>query len=309
VKPEILVLVPIYPPTLAELEREYAVHKLWTVKDPDALVRQVSGTVRGVVTTGIAGISRQRMDALARLEIVACFGTPHGTVDLAAAKARGIAVTNTPDSISKAVADVAMGLVVAVMRRICAGDRFVRAGEWTAGLPAMGRDLDGKVCGIIGLGRIGAELAKRAEAFGMSVQYHGPRKKADAAYPFHADAESLARASDCLVVTCPETPETRGLVNARVLDALGPDGFLVNVARGPVVDQAALIAALRERRIAGAGLDVYWDEPRVPDALLGMDNVVMTPHIGSSTREVREARGAKLLAALRAHFGGGAPTR
>ena len=303
-KTEILLIVPIYPPAQAEIEREFTVHPLWSAPDPEAYLREKCANVRGAVTTGLAGISRRQIEALPKLEIIASFGNPRGTVDLAAAKARGVVVTNTPDSISKSVADLAMGLLLAVMRRICEGDRFVRAGKWRERAMSMGSDLDGKTCGIVGLGRIGREVAKRAEAFGMTVCYHGPHPKDNVVWPFHADMESLARASDCLVITCPLTPETRGLVNARILDALGPGGFLVNVARGPVVDEQALIAALKEKRIAGAGLDVYWDEPRVPAALAGMENVVLAPHMGSSTREVREERGRKLMANLRAHFAG-----
>jgi hydroxypyruvate reductase len=303
-KPEILVLARFYPPTLAELEREYTVRKLWTAQDPAAYLKEVSERVRGVVTTGLAGISRQQMEALPRLEIVASFGNPRGTVDLAAARERGVVITNTPDSITKPVADLAMGLVIAVMRRLCESDRFVRSGQWLTRTMAMGRELGGKTCGIVGLGAIGRQVAKLAEAFGMSVRYHGPRRKEDAVWPYHPDLEELARLSDCLVVTCPLTPATRGLIDTRILDALGAEGFLVNVARGAVVDELALISALREGRIAGAGLDVFWDEPRVPDELLPMENVVLMPHMGSSTREVREERGRKLLANLRAHFAG-----
>jgi len=305
-KPEILVLVPLYGPTLAALEREYVVRKLWLEQDPDACMKQACGRVRGVVTTGLAGYSRRHVEALPALEIIACFGNPHGTGadDRAAAAQRKVVVTNTPDEITATVADLAMGLLVATLRRIGEGDRFVRAGKWLAAPLTPGYTLGGKTCGIVGLGRIGREIAKRAEAFGMSVRYHGPRPKADAAWPYHADLEDLARASDCLVVMCPETEQTRGMVNARVLEALGPDGFLINVARGPIVDRPALIAALQGRRIAGAGLDVYWDEPRVPAELLAMDNVVLLPHIGSNTREIREERGRKLLANLAAHFAG-----
>jgi hydroxypyruvate reductase len=303
-KAEILALARFYPPTLAELEREYTVHKLWAAKDPAALMNEVSERVRGAVTTGLAGISREQMEALPRLEIVASFGNPRGTVDLAAARARGVVVTNTPDAITKPVADLAMGLVVAVMRRICESDRFVRAGQWLTRTMAMGTGLGGKTCGIVGLGAIGREVAKRAEAFGMSVRYHGPRRKEDTPWPYHADLVELARLSQCLVITCPLTQATRGIINTRILDALGPDGFLVNVARGPVVDELALISALREGRIAGAGLDVFWEEPQVPEELLAMEHVVLAPHMGSSTREVREERGKKLLANLRAHFAG-----
>lgn len=168
----------------------------------------------------------------------------------------------------------------------------------------MGRDLGGRTCGIVGLGGIGRGIARRAEAFGMTVCYHGPHRKADAPYAYYADLEATAAASDCLVLACPLTPATRDLVDARILAALGPEGFLVNVARGPVVNQEALLAALREKRIAGAALDVFWDEPNVPEELMAMDNVVLQPHMGSSTVEVREERGRKLLANLRAHFAG-----
>jgi lactate dehydrogenase-like 2-hydroxyacid dehydrogenase len=305
-KPEILVLVPIYAPTLAALERDYAVRRLWTEADPQRFLEESCENVRGVVTTGLAGFSRRQIAALPALEIIACFGNPHGVAagDRAAAAARGIVVTNTPDAIAATVADVAIGLVIAVMRRIVEGDRYVRAGRWPSGPLAPGRELGGKTCGIVGLGRIGREVATRAAAFGMAVRYHGPRPKADAPWPYEADVETLARAADCLVLTCPETPATRGMVNRRILDALGPGGFLVNVARGAIVDEQALISALRENRIAGAGLDVFWDEPRVPDALLALENVVLLPHVGSTTREIREERGRKLLANLAAHFAG-----
>jgi len=303
-KPQVLVLVPIYAPTLAELEHEFTVHRLWEARDANALLKEVSGNVRAVVTSGSSGIAAELIEALPKLEIIGCFGNPRGTVDLALTKRRGVVVTNTPDSITADVADLAMGLIVAVMRRIAEADRYVRAGRWLSGLLPPGSGLGGKTCGIIGLGAIGSGIAKRAEAFRMTVRYHGPRRKEGVGYAFDPDLERLARESDCLVVACPSTPQTRGLVNARILDALGADGYLVNIARGPIVDEQALIAALRERRIAGAGLDVFWDEPRVPAALFTMEQVVLAPHIGSTTREVREERGRKLLANLRAHFAG-----
>jgi lactate dehydrogenase-like 2-hydroxyacid dehydrogenase len=305
-KPEILVITPIYAPTLAVLEREYVVRKLWAEQDPDAYMKKECGNVRGLVTTGLFGYGRRHIEALPRLEIISCFGNPHGVgaADRAAAAERKLIVTNTPDSITEPVADLALGLLVAVMRGIVRGDRFVRAGKWPAGPFPPGRGLGGKTCGIIGLGAIGKAVAKRVEPLGMTVCYHGPRRKANVTYPYYADLEAMARASDCLVVSCPAMPETRNLVNGRVLDALGPQGYLVNVARGSVVDEQALIAALKEKKIAGAGLDVYADEPNVPAELAAMEQVVLVPHIGSTTQEIREERGAKLLANLLAHFAG-----
>jgi len=303
-KPELLVTTPIYPPTLAALEQEFTLHRLWTAPDRGACLRDVAPGVRGMVTTGLVGCSREWMDLLPKLEIIACFGNPHGTVDLARARERGIAVTNTKDAISDTVADLAMGLLFAVMRRICENDRYVRAGKWPEGKPVMGREIGGKTCGIVGLGAIGSRIAARAEVFRMKPCYHGPRRKDGVSYPYFGDLVEMAKATDCLVLACPLTPQTRGLVDRRVLDALGPDGFLVNVARGPVVNREALIAALGDKRIAGAGLDVFWDEPHVPPELLAMENVVLQPHMGSSTEEIRIERGRKLLANLRAHFSG-----
>jgi lactate dehydrogenase-like 2-hydroxyacid dehydrogenase len=303
-KPEILLMKAIYAPTIAELEREFTVHKLWTAPEKDAFIRQACRNVRGAVTTPPTGFSRSNFEALPNLEFLACFGPHCELLDLAAAKERGVAVTYTPDSTAEPVADLAMGMVVTVMRRLCEADRFVRAGKWPAGVFASGREVHGKTCGIVGFGRIGREIAKRASGFDMSVCYCGPRRKGDVVYRYFEDLESMARQSDVLVVTCPLTPATRNLIDARILGALGADGFLVNVARGAIVDEQALIAALASGQIAGAALDVFRDEPRVPAELMRMDNVVLAPHIGTSTREIREVRSEKLLADLRAYFSG-----
>ena len=303
-KPEVLLVKPIYGPVQAQLEEEFTVLKLWQADDSQCFLREACGGVRAVVTAGVTGIARKDMEALPKLELVACFGNLRNSVDLEAAARRRIRVTDTPDEVSDAVAELAAGMAVALARRICEGDRFVRAGRWSSSAPAAGRTLAGKTCGIIGLGRIGRGTAGRLNAFGMSIRYHGPRRKDGVAWPYHADAADLAGASDVLVVACPLTPETRGLVNARVLDALGAEGFLVNVARGPIVDEAALIAALKEKRIAGAALDVYGDEPQVPAARVALEDVVLLPHIGSTTQEIRDERGRKLMANLRAHFAG-----
>ncbi len=303
-KPELLLVRPIYEPAMAELERDFALRKPWAAPEPDAYFRRECGNVRAAVTTTTVGFSRSDFETLPRLEILGCFGPYYELVDLAAAHERGVAVTHTPDSTAEPVADLAMGMIVAVMRRLCEADRFVRAGKWPSEMFGSGREVRGKTCGIVGLGRIGREIAKRAEAFGMTICYHGPRPKDGVAYPYFADLESMARNADVLVVTCRLTPATRNLVDARVLDALGADGFLVNVARGAIVDEQALIAALASRKIAGAALDVFRDEPRVPAALVELDNVVLAPHMGTSTRELRDERSRKLLADLRAHFAG-----
>jgi len=303
-KPEMLLMKAIYGPAIAALEREFTVHKLWTESDPDSYIRRSCGNVRAAVTTTPAGFRRRDFEALPRLEILACFGPYYDLLDLAAAKERGVAVVYTPDSTAGPVADLAMGMIVAVMRRLCEADRFVRAGKWPAGVFDSGREVRGKTCGLVGYGRIGREIAKRAAAFDMRILYHGPRRKDGVAWLYFADLEEMARASDVLVVTCPSTPETRNLIDARILGALGPDGILVNVARGAIVDETALIAALQSGTIAGAALDVFQDEPHVPAALMQMDNVVLAPHIGTSTREIREERTRKLLADLRAFFSG-----
>jgi hydroxypyruvate reductase len=303
-KPEILLTMPIYPPVVAALEHVYTVHKLWTASDAAAYMAEACRNVRALVTVGAVGVRPGVIEALPRLELLACFGTPNARVDLSAARRRGIPVTNTPDDILGTVAELAAGMAVALMRGIVRNDRFVRAGRWTHDAPHAGNTLIGKTCGIVGLGGIGRETALRLAAFGMKIAYHGPRRKPEVRYDYYDDVSELARAADCLVITCPAAAETINLIDARVLDALGREGFLVNVARGQIVDEAALIAALKDGRIAGAALDVYQNEPRVPEALMAMENVVLLPHTGSTTREIREGRGTKLLANLRAHFSG-----
>lgn len=302
--PELLVLTQVYAPTLAALEREFVVHRLWTARDPDACVREVAQRVRGLVTSGLVGFQRKHLEALPRLEIVACYGNPHGTVDLDAARARGVIVTNTPDFNTLHVADHAMGLLISIMRKIGESERFARSGHWPSHYPPVSTGLTGKTCGIVGLGRIGRAVAARAAAFGMTIVYHGPQAKSDVAYRYYPDLEAMARDCDCLIVTCWLNDETRNLVGERILDALGPQGFLVNVARGPILEEAALIRALTERRIAAAGLDVFSNEPHIPAQLLALENVCVTPHVGTNTIEIREQRSAKLLANLRAHFAG-----
>ncbi len=309
-KPDIVIAAPIYAATLEALDRAYVCHRLFDAADRARLLAEQRDRARAIVTSGGAGADAALIDALPKVEIIACFGVGVDAIDLGRARARNIAVTNTPDVLTDDVADLALGLIIDSQRRISRGDRFVRAGKWLQGGLELGAALKGRRLGIVGLGRIGLATARRAEAFGMIVAYHGPRAKADAPYPYIADIVDLARRSDILCLTLPGGAGTRHLVDAAVLAALGPQGTLVNVARGSVVDETALVAALQSGALGAAALDVFADEPNVPAALRTMENVVLQPHVGSATHQTRAAMGQLVLDNLAAHFAGLAlPTR
>jgi hydroxypyruvate reductase len=303
-KQDIVIVTPVYGPTMEELDRRFALHRLWEAKDRVAFYAPLAAKVRAIVSSGHAGADAAMMDALPKTELIACFGVGYDAIDVVAAKARKIAVTNTPDVLTDDVADLALGLLIDVARRITRGDRFVRSGGWLKGGLEFGTALTGKKVGIVGLGRIGRATARRAEAFGLKVLYHGRREQPDSPYPYYADLVQLARDCDFLVLTLPGGPETKGLVGAQVLDALGSNGMLINVARGSIVDEKALVAALYAGRLGGAALDVFADEPRVPAELLTMDNVVLQPHVGSATHDTRGAMGRLVIDNLLAHFSG-----
>jgi hydroxypyruvate reductase len=305
VKPDVLVVWPNRPRAMERLEAAYALHHLYKAPDRESLLAEVGPRVRAVVTTGERGASAALIDRLPALEIVACFGVGIDAIDREACRRRGVPITNTPDVLTEDVADMGLALMLCALRRIVQGDRWVREGRWAReGSMPLGAAARGRRLGIVGLGRIGKALARRAEVVGMSVAYHGRRRQEGVAYPFHADPVSLARASDVLALCTPGGAETKGLVGREVLDALGPEGVLVNVARGSVVDEPALVDALVGRRIAAAGLDVFADEPNVPEALLGLDNVVLQPHAASATVETRDAMAALVVDNLEAHFAG-----
>jgi lactate dehydrogenase-like 2-hydroxyacid dehydrogenase len=256
----------------------------------DGLDDNAAARMTVAVTSGVWGVRAEHLDRLPALRGVVNFGVGYDTTDVAEASRRGVAVANTPDVLNDCVADTAVGLVIDVMRRLSAADRFVRRGEWADGrVPALARRVTGARVGILGLGRIGQAIARRLSAFDATISYHNRRERGDVPYAYAASPAALAARVDVLVVAASGGAESHHLVDAEVLGALGPDGFLVNVARGSVVDEQALVAALEEGRIAGAGLDVYADEPRVPAALLGRDDVVLLPHIGSATVETRAA--------------------
>lgn len=286
------------------LDAGYEVHRLDLAADPGALLEQVAPRIRAVVTTGAGGVDNAVVDALPALELIAIRGVGTDRVDLEHARARGLRVTTTPGVLTEDVADLALALLLAAARRVCVGDAFVRAGQWPLRALPLARRVSGKRAGILGLGAIGQAIARRALGFGMSVAYSGRRPRTDVPYPFVASLVELARGSDVLFVAASGNPATQGIVDADVLDALGPDGILVNIARGSIVDEDALAAALREGRIGAAGLDVFRTEPRVPEAFLALDNVVLQPHMGSATAECRLDMGNLVLGNLEAHFAG-----
>lgn len=301
-KNEIVITGPMYPPTIEDLERTYTAHRLWTAPDRDALLASVADKVTAVASSNSLGINGATMAKLPKLKVIAHFGVGYDTVDMGAARKHGIQVTNTPDVLTEEVADLALALLLATVRRVPQGDRYVREGKWLKGSMALTESVQKKTLGIIGMGRIGRSIAKRAEAFNLRIVYQGPNKKADVSWPYFADPVALAKESDFVMVACPGGEATRNLVNRAVIDAIGPKGFIVNIARGSVIDEPALIEALKEGRIAGAGLDVFADEPRVPQALIDMDNVVLQPHVGSATHQTRKAMGQLVIDNLAAHF-------
>ena len=303
-KTEIIVTTKIFPPTQARLDQEFACHKLHKASDRAAFLKELAPRVRALATFGAGGADAKLMDALPKLEIISNFGVGVDAIDLDAAKKRNIIVTNTPDVLNDCVADTAMALVLNTLRKFPQSEAYLRAGNWAGrgGYP-LTTSLGGKTMGILGLGRIGEAIAKRAQAFGMKIRYHN-RKKKDVAYPYDADAVSLAKNADVLMIVTPGGPGTERLVNAIVLDALGPDGYVVNIARGSVIDEPVLLKYLQEKKIAGAGLDVFADEPRVPPAFFALDNAVLFPHVGSATVETRTAMGNLQVDNLLAHFAG-----
>jgi lactate dehydrogenase-like 2-hydroxyacid dehydrogenase len=303
-KPVVLVTGPLPQPTLDKLAAEFDVRRLWEAPDRAAYLREACQDVRGIATRSMNGADAALIDALPRLEIVATFGVGLDAVDFAAARRRKLRIAHTPGVLTDEVGDFVIGLIFALGRRIVQGDRFVRALSWPKSQFPTSVRIRGKTVGIVGMGSIGRAVAKRATALGLEARYQGPRRKSELTYAYEPNVTALAKAADFLVLCCPLSPQTKGLVDPAVLTALGPSGFLINVARGPVIDTPALIAALRAKTIGGAALDVFDDEPEVPAELLVFDNVVLTPHIAVATEETRNDIGDLMIANLRAHFAG-----
>ena len=304
-KPRVLQNARFTPAMEDRLAEQFDVHRLWIEADVGAFLAQHGDEFVAVVTNGAVGVDAALIDALPSLRLIASRGVGFDRIDLAAARQRNVAVSNTPGVLNDCVADLAIGALLAVARNVCSADRFVRRGDWLNGRFPMSTRVSGKRLGILGLGRIGRTVARRASGFDMAIRYHNRQPAADVVYGYEASVVELARWADFLVITAAGGPATHHLVSAEVIDALGEQGFLVNVSRGSVVDQQALVCALSNRRLGGAALDVYDDEPNVPPELLALDNVVLLPHIASSTNETFAEMENLVLANMRQFFSNG----
>ncbi len=303
-KPEVLMIGPYPSWDMEDLESRYTIHRLWEVEDRDTFLAQRGDGIRAVATRGELGASAALLKKLPKLEIVSCYGVGTDAIDLRFARENGIRVTNTPDVLTEDVADLGMALMLAVARQLPEGDAHVRAGRWAKGNMHLTTRVCGKRVGVVGMGRIGAAFARRAAAFDCAVSYFARSPKPDLPYAFVGDLVELARQSDFLVVTLAGGEGTRGIVTGEVIEALGPDGIFVNISRGTTVDETALLDALEQGRIRGAGLDVFLNEPAIDPRYAGLKNAVLQPHHGSGTVETRQAMGKLVRDNLAAHFSG-----
>jgi hydroxypyruvate reductase len=303
-KPDIILTGKGHAGTQATLDAEFATHRLFEAQDKEKFLRELAPKARALATFGPMPVNGALMDKLPKLELIANFGVGVDAINLDDAKARKIIVTNTPDVLNECVADTAIALVLNTLRKLPQSEAYTRAGNWAAKGPyPLATSLGGKTLGILGLGRIGEAIAKRAMACGMKIRYHNRNKK-DVPYPYDPDPVTLAKNCNVLMVVTPGGAETKNLVGAKVLDALGPKGYVCNIARGSVIDEPVLLRYLQENKIAGAGLDVFVDEPKVPVEFFKLDNAVLFPHVGSATVETRKAMGDLQIENLRLHFSG-----
>jgi lactate dehydrogenase-like 2-hydroxyacid dehydrogenase len=305
---DVILTGPLPNSTADGLDEVFRVHRPFLGADQKAKLERAAHTIRGVA----AGASHEALgeaffDRFPKLEILASCGVGYDHVDAKAAARRGIVVTNTPDVLTEEVADTAIGLLLSTVRRLPQADAYVRAGKWLKQQFPLTDTLRGKSLGIVGLGRIGIAIARRAEAFGLAVAYHSRSPRPGAPYPYYPTLDGLAEAMDILMVITPGGTATRHLINAKILDALGPKGTLINMSRGSVVDEKELIAALKAGRIASAGLDVFEHEPRVPEELMAMQNVVLFPHVGSASVHTRNGMGNLTVDNLKSWFAGKGP--
>ncbi|MDO8251116.1 MAG: 2-hydroxyacid dehydrogenase [Rhodoferax sp.] len=287
-KPDILAVAKLHPFYLQALQASFTVHD--RVHEADAAAfAALAPRLLGIAAMGESRVSRELLAQLPNLKVVSVFGVGYDGVDVKAARERGVCVTHTPDVLSDDVADLAMGLMLSIARGIPQADQHIRAGRWPSGPMPLGRKVTGARLGIVGLGRIGKAIAHRAQAFDMSIAYTARSEKPESGYVYYPNPKALAAEVDFLVVITPGGAGTRHLIDTEVLSALGPNGFLINVARGSVVDESALVQALQSGLIAGAALDVFENEPNVPAELWSLANVVLTPHMASATQQTRQA--------------------
>src|ERR1700747_3341717 len=284
-KADVLMMAQMAPMIVDGIAEAFTLHKLWEAPDRERLIGELAARLRAIAAGGAVHDSGEPvfMAKFPKLEIISSFGVGYDHVDAKWAGEHGIVVTNTPDVLNEEVADTALGLLLCTVRELPQAERYLRAGQWVNGEYRLTASLRGRRAGIVGLGRIGKAIARRLEAFGLPVAYHGRNAQAGVPYRHYPDLVEMARDVDVMIVITPGGAATRHLINAKVLEALGPNGILINVSRGSVVDQDALIAALKERKILSAGLDVYANEPHVPAELMAMDNVVLLPHVGSGS--------------------------
>jgi lactate dehydrogenase-like 2-hydroxyacid dehydrogenase len=305
-KPQVLQVGPYPDWDQGPLETAFTLRRLWDAADRDAYLAQVGPEVRAIATRGDLGASEAMIAACPKLEMIAVFGVGYDGVHLPSCRARGIQVTNTPDVLTDDVADIAVAMLLALVRRTGPAEQWVRTGDWAArGMFPLTRKVSGTRAGILGLGRIGAAIARRLQGFGMDIAYSARSPKPGAeGWTYIQDVVALAERSDHLFVALAATPDTRHIVNARVLQALGPEGTLINISRAANVDETALLDALETGRIAGAALDVFEGEPNLNPRFLTAPNILLQPHHGSGTIETRKAMGKLMRDNLTAHFAG-----
>jgi lactate dehydrogenase-like 2-hydroxyacid dehydrogenase len=290
-KADVLMMAQMAPMIIEGVDQAFTLHKLWEAPDRERLIGELAPRLRAIAAGGPVHdrVGPDFMAKFPKLEIISSFGVGYDHVDAKWAGEHGIVVTNTPDVLNEEVADTALGLLLCTVRELPQAERHLRAGSWVDGDYRLTTSLRGRRAGVVGLGRIGKAIARRLEAFGLPIAYHGRTGQAGVPYRYYPDLVEMARDVDVMIVITPGGAATRHLINAKVLEALGPNGILINVSRGSVVDQDALIAALRKRKILSAGLDVYANEPHVPAELMAMDNVVLLPHVGSGSVPTRNA--------------------
>ncbi|KAL5575166.1 hypothetical protein UlMin_016865 [Ulmus minor] len=298
----VLLPIPMNTYLEQELEKRFNLFKLWKVPQKTQFIKDHADSIRAVIGNASSGADAELIDALPKLEILASFSVGLDRVDLKKCREKGIRVTNTPDVLTEDVADLAIGLMLAVLRRLCECDRYVRSGNWKDGDYKLTTKCSGKSIGIVGLGRIGSAIAKRAEAFGCKISYFSKSEKTHTNYKYYSNIMDLATNCEVLFISCSLTEETRHIVNREVINAIGPKGILINIGRGPHIEEQELVSALMEGRLGGAGLDVFEKEPEVPEQLFELENVVLAPHVGSDTVETCQAMADLVIRNLEAYF-------